>query len=77
MSAPDKKAPGGNPEALHSTNQLGHDRISPQGFKALHHLLHATKHLHAMTDLPTDGQQAAEILLTRIRADLVRLGGAK
>ncbi len=77
MTTTDKKASGDQPEASHSINQPAHDRISPQGFKALHHLLYATKHLHDMADLPADGLQAGELLVTRIRADLVRLGGAK
>jgi hypothetical protein len=76
MSAADKKASGSAPEASYSDNSEQF-RISPQGFKALHHLLFAAKHLQAMPDLPGDAIAGARILMTRIDADLIRLGGGK
>lgn len=76
MSAAERKAAGDQPAASHN-NQPAQCRISPQGFKALHHLLYAAKHLHAMPDLPDDAIAGARILLTRIEADLIRLGGGK
>jgi len=65
------------PEEIQTINTQIHGRIFPQGFKALHHLLHASKHLHDLADLPLDGRKAAALLVARIASDLERLGGCQ
>jgi hypothetical protein len=76
MSAADKKAPAATDAS--TTNTITDNcRISPDGFKAIRHLLDATRTLHSLTVLPLDAIQGAEILLCRITSDIERLGGGK
>lgn len=75
MRSPHEKAPAGTEALDNAIHQ--HDRIPSAGFTVLHHLLYAAKNLHNLPALPLDAIEGARLLLTRIDADLARLGGAK
>lgn len=76
MNAAKRKAGAGTP-ASHSNITTNDCRIPNKGFIVLHHLLYAAKNLHQLPALPDDAIQGVEILMTRIAADIARLGGAR